>query len=161
MQATLDNMTPYMGGDEPERDGCFAKFVYILVLMLLLMVLIMLTGCKSHEVVREVVRTDTTYISRLERDSIWLHDSVFVKEHAKGETIFVELTRWHTQYRDRWHTDTTYIAKSDTITTTEIREVERKLTRWQRLRLRLGDVMLALSFSGIIWAALWLWRKLH
>jgi hypothetical protein len=145
----------------PENDGCFAKIVTVLVVLRALMVALMLAGCKSHEVVREVVRTDTTYIAKHDRDSIWLHDSVHVWEHAKGETIYVELTRWHTQFRDRWHTDTTYIARADTIRTTEVRQVERKLSRWQRLRLRMGDLVLAFAGAVILWGALKLWRKTH
>lgn len=47
-----------------------------------------------------VQRSDTTsYIQRSERiDTIYCHDSVFVREVMKGDTVY--LTR--TEYRDRW-----------------------------------------------------------
>ena len=47
-----------------------------------------------------VQRSDTTsYIQRSERiDTIYRHDSVFVREVMKGDTVY--LTR--TEYRDRW-----------------------------------------------------------
>ena len=47
-----------------------------------------------------VQRSDTTsYIQRSERiDTIYHHDSVFVREVLKGDTVFLTRTEW----RDRW-----------------------------------------------------------
>lgn len=47
----------------------------------------MLAACKSQEriVTVEKVRTDTTYITRHERDSIHIHDSIHVYE--TGDTV--------------------------------------------------------------------------
>ena len=47
-----------------------------------------------------VQRSDTTsYIQRSERiDTIYCHDSVFVREVMKGDTVYLTRTEW----RDRW-----------------------------------------------------------
>ena len=47
-----------------------------------------------------VQRSDTTsYIQRSERiDTIYRHDSVFVREVMKGDTVYLTRTEW----RDRW-----------------------------------------------------------
>ena len=72
-----------------------------------------LAGCKTKEwiVTVEKVRTDTTYITKHERDSIWLHDSIMVSE--KGDTVRIE--KWHTKYVESIRHDTIYQATHDTI----------------------------------------------
>ena len=64
------------------------------------MIILVSPSCKSTTVTPTVQRSDTTnYIQRSERiDTIYRHDSVFVREVMKGDTVY--LTR--TEYRDRW-----------------------------------------------------------
>ena len=92
--------------------------------------------------------TDTLVQSVVERDSIYVHDSIRVTE--KGDTMKIE--RWHTQYRDRWHHDSVYVAKHDTIPqpypVTEY--VERSRTTFEWLLIIVG---IAALFGGIIWLA--------
>ena len=63
-----------------------------------------------------VQRSDTTnYVQRsTTHDTIYLHDSVYIREVLKGDTVY--LTR--TQYRDRWRTRLVH----DTIRDTQIVE---------------------------------------
>ena len=71
-----------------------------------------LRSCTTTRVVTvEKVKTDTTYITKQQRDSIWLHDSIHVTE--RGDTIRIE--RWHTKYIEREVHDTLYRAKTDSI----------------------------------------------
>ena len=62
-----------------------------------------------------VQRSDTTsYVQRsATHDTIYLRDSVYVREVLKGDTIY--LTR--TQYRDRWRTQIVHdtVLKTDSI----------------------------------------------
>lgn len=69
-----------------------------------------------------------------------VHDSIHITE--KGDTVRIE--RWHTQYRDRWHTDTIYQSKRDSIPyPVEVtKEVPAKLTWWQQTRLHLANIVL-------------------
>ena len=49
-------------------------------------VLFFLFGCtKTEYITVEKVRTDTAFVMKWQRDSVWLHDSVYVTE--KGEYI--------------------------------------------------------------------------
>lgn len=109
---------------------------------ILISAIALLSACKTQEriVTVEKVRTDTTYITRHERDSIHIHDSIHVSE--KGDTVRID--RWHTRWRDRWRYDTIYISNTDSIPVPYPVEVKvpRELTWWQQTRLRLANLSL-------------------
>lgn len=113
-------------------------------------------GCKTKTVTVTVpkVRTDTVIITKSQRDSIWLHDSVYVSEKQEGDTVWVELSKWHTKYVEKIVRDTTYIAKHDTFAipypVEVIKEVEKELTWWQKVRMFAGSLMLAILGFGLI-----------
>ena len=72
----------------------------------------LLSGCTTTKYVPVIEHTTDTLVQRVvERDSIHVHDSIRVSEN--GDTVTIE--RWHTQFRDRWHHDSVYVAKHDTI----------------------------------------------
>lgn len=106
--------------------------------------MVLLTGCKTVYVPVETVRTDTLMVSHIVTDSVWVdrytHDSVYI--HEKGDTVWFE--KWHTRYVDRWRDrvthDTIYRSKTDSVTVT--REVEKPLTKSQRARLHLANIVL-------------------
>ena len=109
----------------------------------------LLSGCTITKYVPVIEHTTDTLVQRVvERDSIHVHDSIRVTE--KGDTVTIE--RWHTQYRDRWHHDSIYIARHDTIPqpypVTEY--VERKRTTFEWLLIIVG---IAALFGGILWLA--------
>lgn len=113
-------------------------------------------GCKTKTVTVTVpkVRTDTLIITKSQRDSIWLHDSVYVSEKTENDTVFLEIKKWHTKYFEKIVRDTTYIAKHDTIPmpypVEVIKEVERELTWWQKVRMFAGSLMLVMLGFGLI-----------
>ena len=76
------------------------KLSTIALVLIMGMIILVSPSCKSTTVTPTVQRSDTTsYIQRSERiDTIYRHDSVFVREVMKGDTVY--LTR--TEYRDRW-----------------------------------------------------------
>ena len=115
---------------------CCAWALWICVL---LMIALWLTSCTTTKVVTvEKVKTDTTYITKQQRDSIWLHDSIHVTE--RGDTIRIE--RWHTKYVEREVHDTLYRAKTDSIPVPYevIKEVPRKSTWFERIMFCTGIV---------------------
>ena len=125
---------------EHAYKGCFWSMVLALATFLIVSV-ILLTSCTTTKVVEvEKVRTDTTYITKWQKDSVWLHDSIHVTE--RGDTVRIE--RWHTKWRDRLRVDTIYQAKTDSIPVPywKIKEVPAELSWWQRVRLWLGNVVL-------------------
>jgi hypothetical protein len=109
-----------------------------------------MAGCKTKErvVTVEKVRNDTTYITKHQRDSVWLHDSIHVTE--KGDTIKIE--KWHTKYVEKATHDTLYQATHDTIPQPYPVEklVERELTWWQNTRIHLGEALLALAGIAVV-----------
>lgn len=90
----------------------FIKLEAVLVLILVALICLLFVGCtKTEYITVEKVRNDTTYITKHQRDSIWLHDSTFVK--VAGDTVWIE--RWHTKWENHLAHDTTYIHKVDSV----------------------------------------------
>lgn len=116
--------------------------------LLFVALLLTLAGCKTQERIVTVykVRTDTTYITKQLRDSIWLHDSIYMRD--RGDTILIE--RWHTRYQERQVHDTLYQSRVDSIPVpypvTEY--VEKKLNWWQKTRMHCGEAFLALLLAA-------------
>ena len=117
---------------------------------LVILVALLMAGCKTKEkvVTVEKVRNDTTYITKHQRDSVWLHDSIHVTE--KGDTIRIE--RWHTKYVEKATHDTLYQHKTDSVPVPYPVEklVERELTWWQQTRMHLGEALLAIAGIAVV-----------
>jgi hypothetical protein len=130
----------------------------IVIWLAILLLIALLTNCTTTKYVEvEKVRTDTAYIVKWQKDSVWLHDSIHVKE--KGDTLMIE--KWHTQWRDRLRVDTIYQATHDTIPqpypVTEY--VEKELNWWQKLRLWIGNIGLLAILAVGGYYGVKLWRK--
>ena len=52
-----------------------------------------LGSCYDEVAVAGITTTDTDYITKQQRDSFYLHDSIHIKE--RGDTVWIE--RWHTR----------------------------------------------------------------
>ncbi len=107
----------------------------------------MLCGCKVREVVVTEHHTDTCYVGKVMRDSVYMRDSVFVMK--SGDTI----TTYRTSivYRDRWRTDTVYRTTRDSVPYPVV--IEKGLTKWQRLCVESGKLALGLIVLVVIYAA--------
>lgn len=102
---------------------------YILATLLLLVV----WSCRTTEYVPvEVVRSDTTYINKVQRDSIYQLDSIYILD--RGDTVLITQTKY--LYRDKLVHDTVYASKTDSVRVPY--PVERKFTRWEQIRLDVG-----------------------
>ena len=113
------------------------------------------SGCTTMRYVPvEHHTTDTVYQSKLQRDSVWIHDSIHVSE--KGDTIRIE--RWRTKYISKEIHDTLYQAKHDTIPQPYevIKEVPAKLTTPQIALIVIG----MLTVIGLIlYFVYWIKKK--
>lgn len=149
-----------MAYDEKDFNRALGNVIkWLVVWMVILFVLALLASCRQVEYVTvEKVLTDTTYITKWQRDSVWLHDSIHVKEN--GDTVMIE--RWHTQYVEKQVHDTTYVATHDTIPdpfpVETIKEVPAELSWWQRLRLWIGNIGLIAILGVIGYYGVKLWR---
>lgn len=124
----------YDKDSEQNLKGCVYCLVGIAAVLLLSF---LLSGCKSVEYVPvETVKTE--YVTKtdtfIQKDSLVMHDSVYI--HSKGDTVWYE--KWHTKYKDRIVTKVVVdsVIKTDSIQVPY--PVEKKLTRWQQLKMDWG-----------------------
>ena len=116
--------------------------------------IMMLSSCGA---LRKQIETayvrDTTYISKVQVDSVFKRDSIFMRE--KNDTIYV----YKEKVRDRYRLlrDTVYQHSVDSVYVDKVREVkvEKQLNAWQKFRLR-GFWVLAAMVGGYV---VWKYRK--
>lgn len=136
---------PYKGMDDKQRQkaGCLELAIYLVTWIAAVAVLAMFAGCTTTRYVAVPQHhTDTLRITQHQRDSIYMHDSIYVSEKQRGDTIVLTTDRWHTQWRDRWHTDTIYKSRVDSVVVPVTESRDTTLTAWQRFRMSMGDMML-------------------
>lgn len=109
-------------------------------------------GAVRHQAQTAYIR-DTCYVSRVQVDSFYRRDSVFVRE--KGDTVYKYVERWRDRYRIV--RDTVYRGRVDSVAVERVREVkvEKPLTAWQKFRL---DAFWGL-FAAAAGLAAWTFRK--
>ena len=147
----------YKGMNEKQRmmAGCLQCAAFVLMIIFALAMCALLGSCSTVKYVPvPEYHTDTVRIVQHQRDSIYLSDSIYVNDFVRDDTVYKTTERWHTQYRDRWRTDTIYQSKLDSIPYPV--EVEKKvpaeLTWWQQTRLYLANTLLVvLGLMGIGW----------
>lgn len=126
-----------------------------LSVVVLLAVAAALGSCTTTKYVEvPKVHTDTLYVSKMQKDSIYLHDSIFVNQWQSGDTIYQTRDRWRTEWRDRLVTDTVLHMVTDTVPkpypVIQEKKVEAALTWWQRFRMMLGDIaIIIVGFCGV------------
>lgn len=109
---------------------------YVIVALLLLCI-----GCTTTKYVPvESVHTEYRDRVNIQRDSIYLRDSIYIEN--KGDTIVIE--RWRDRWRDRILRDTMSVNTTDTIQ--HIVEVERPLTAAQKVKIAIGNIAIAAAF---------------
>lgn len=96
---------------------------------------VLLAGCKTYVPV-ETIRTETERVVDIRRDSIYVLDSIYVREAY--DTIYI--TRWRTEFKEALRVDTFNVERIDTLI--RIVEVEIKLTKWQQRKMDVGTGVL-------------------
>ena len=123
----------------------FCKFEFGLIGIIITILMLAFCSCtKTEYITVEKVRTDTTYVAKVQKDSIWLHDSIFVKEWMAGDTVYRDRIQWHTKYVSKLVHDTLEQHQVDSIPVpypvTEY--VEKKLSTWQVVLMTIGGLAL-------------------
>ena len=104
----------------------YRLIITYLVAVLLLLIALICGGCSTTKYVPvETIKRDTVYQSKIEHDSVYLHDSVYVKEWQKGDTVYRDRDRWHTKY------------------------VEKELTWWERKKIEFGELAMVVM-AGLL-----------
>ena len=98
----------------------------------LAVIVLCLVGCKTQYVPVETVRVETERVVDIQRDSIYVLDSIYVRE--AHDTVYI--TKWRTEYKEALRVDTFLVERIDTLNT--IVEVEKKLSKWQQTKMDVG-----------------------
>ena len=118
----------------------------------------LLAGCTSVRYVPlENVSHDSVYIDRRLRDSVYLHDSVFVNRWTQGDTVYVDKVVTRYKYKDRWRYDTISVLRTDSVQSPY--PVEKDLGWWEKTRLYSFPVLVAIV-AVLAFIVVWLARKL-
>ena len=113
------------------------RFVNWKVALVLALLLVLMCSCRTQYVPVETVKTKTERVVDVQRDSIYIQDSVYI--YTKADTVYA--TKWRTVYKEALRVDTFRVERIDTLNT--IVEVEKKLTKVQRLKMDVG--------AGVLW----------
>jgi hypothetical protein len=106
------------------------------VILLAILVIFLLTGCKTKTVLVPVKETKTEYRDRLRVDSIYNRDTVQI--YGRNDTVFKDVIRW----RERFRIDTVSVIRIDSIPyTVEVIQEVNRLTKWQRWRLTILNII--------------------
>lgn len=110
---------------------------------------VLLTGC-SPKVVRTEVPvpiTNTTHSETVKvvRDTVRLHERDSVFTFVKGDTVYHNAVRIVDNSRVVYRCDTVHSNKvvERPVVVTKTKEVEKQLTKWQRVKMKLGGWLLA------------------
>lgn len=129
------------GGFFMDKKGCIGVLVWMLLIFICGIILIAFGSCRSIKYVPiETIKHDSVYITQHQKDSIYIHDSIYQKE--KGDTLIIE--KWHTKYIEKQVRDTLIQIERDTIPQPYPFEVEvpAQLSWWQKTRMHIGEISL-------------------
>lgn len=133
--------------------GCLFSLSGIILIGLLCLVSLLCSCASQKEYIpveqhhAEIVAKIDTFI---QKDSIFLHDSVYI--HQKGDTVWIE--KWYTKYVDRWHERVRIDSFIKTDSVPVPYPIERKLTHWEQVKIDYGGeaiVVLTIVFFIMIW----------
>jgi hypothetical protein len=115
------------------------NFDLIVIFLIAIFTAILVCSCSTVKYVPvETVKTDSVRVVDVQRDSIYVRDSVLIR--TKADTVYV--TKWRTEYREALKVDTFLVQRVDSINT--VVEVEKRLTKIQQLKMNVG--------TGVLWA---------
>lgn len=137
----------------------WTAILFFLILIMAAASCFTLTGCTSVKYVPVgSVTHDSIYISRLQRDSIHVHDSIYMEVKTKADTVYQTKYVQKVVYRDALRTDTLLVERVDTIRIPV--PVERKLSRWERIKLDCEGIFVGvIAIYALLGAMIWIIRR--
>lgn len=136
------------------------------ILAIISILFLLLVSCKANKQIITEKETKTEVVEKplihevykvnTVRDTVWNKDSVYIIQ--KGDTVYNKTIREFHHYKNS--TDT--IHKNDTITQIVIQpeekivevekevEVEKKISNWQKFRMNMGDIAIAVLVGLVI-----------
>lgn len=148
---------PNIDPEDAMKSGCFVLVFYIAAFIVGIALCALFGSCTTTEYVTvEKVKHDTTYVSKVQRDSIYIHDSISVDR----KDSIIKIEHWHTKYVEKQVHDTLYQSKTDTMPKPYpvIREVEKPLSRRHSIVFSIG----VLTILGVAcWLVFWMAKTLR
>lgn len=126
--------------------------VYIWIVVGIALLLLFGSCWSIRYVPVETIRTDSVFMSNVRIDSVYVQDSILIKE--KGDTLTT--IRYKLVYRYKHITDTLFITKNDSVQVPY--PVEKELTWWQKTKLELGEFSIGIILILLI-VVIWLVKK--
>ena len=149
MMTEYNDNFPWDDNDGYLMAGCLQVVGVVGTTIVAMLLCLLMGSCTTTKYVTiPEYHNDTVRVTQYQRDSIYMHDSILVRQ--QGDTVTID--RWHTQYRDRWHTDTIYKSRVDSVPykVEVVKEVSAKLSWLERLRLNISNVLLVVIAFVII-----------
>ena len=126
-------------------------------MMWICVLFLFLCGCRTEYVPIESVRYDSLFVEKLMTDSVYVRDSVFVRD--RGDTVYVDKDRYVYVYKNR--IDTFFVYRDREVEVPV--PVERRLTWWERVKLEYAEWVVGVLVAIALIYALrkWLARKIR
>lgn len=116
---------------------------------LLFILLLLLCGCRSSKVLQDTALRQTTIQIQEKIDSVLVFDSIAIKEMVRGDTVYIERTKW----KVRTQTLYKYIEGKDSIQTVfKTVKVHAKETDKKWKYFKAGIFIGAILWMLVVWA---------
>lgn len=125
--------------------------------LILLLVMYFFCECRTEYIPIESVRYDSLMIEELMRDSVFVRDSIYMKE--KGDTIYEYKNKYVYVYKNR--IDTFFVYRDRDVEVTV--PVERELSWWERVKMEYTEMVFGLVFIIVMIYSLrkWIAKKIR
>ena len=120
-------------------------FLYSLIVFIIFMT----CACRTEYIPIETVRTDSIFLAKLQKDSIYIKDSVFVRQ--ENDTVWKE--KYKQIYKYVLQRDTVFISRIDSVQVPV--QVEKKIGFWEQKKQEAGLIIIGM----VITLAILLLRK--
>lgn len=126
------------------------RLLYLCTAFVLFFIILLMCGCKSKITYIPVESIKKEYVDKIQKDSIYKLDSVFINRYQKGDTVFIIKEKIVYIYRDKFIRDSIFLC--DTIRVpypVEIIKETNHLTRIQQglIGIGIGSICIGLFFG--------------
>ena len=111
----------------------------------ILFLFLFLCSCRTEYVPIESVKYDSIFFAKLIRDSVYVSDSVYIRD--RGDTVYKYKNKYVYVYKDR--VDTFFVYRDKEIQVPV--PVERKLSWWERVKIDYGGWVMLVVFIAFLW----------
>ena len=121
------------------------KISIAIKIILIVLLLLIISGCKTKEVLIPTEKTVVEYRDQLRIDSVYNRDTLYL--FTKNDTVYLQSIKW----RERFKVDTVRYEKVDSIPYfVEVVKEVNVLTKWQRLRLNALNIIVLVIVAYVI-----------